>query len=179
MANTELKEWDIIMEGGIGAGGVYPKAILELSEYYRFRSIGGTSAGAIAAVITASAEYNRAGDGFKVIAELPTEIRSKLETLFQASPNVRALFNAAKFGCLEKRWGKALGWLLSGYWLSLLVGILPFPAPARLPLAVAARMSLSFPILFAAIPLYRLDYPHKGTDGKPMIQRMLFSVGGL
>jgi hypothetical protein len=54
-----------------------------------------------------------------------------------------------------------------------------FPLPSRLPLVVAARMSLSFPILFAAIPLYRQDYPHKGPNGKPMVQRMLFSDGGL
>jgi hypothetical protein len=346
-----LKECDIIMKGGITSGVVYPKAILRLSEHYRFRCIGGTSAGAIAAVVTASAEYNRAGGGFTTIAELPGELRSKLETLFQPSPTARALFNAAKFGFLEKRWAKAIGWLISGYWVPLIIGLIfggatagitlrfgdrfaalllcligvalgilfvlvavirtilndlkaldfgfcpgrtqtyspevglsdwlagkieiaagrmqegdqppqapltfgdiwrgadgtgsaekpaidlrmmttnlsmrrphalphmdrnhyfaesefrrifpdwivdylvaiakaepnpdtpaghwTFPSPARLPLVVAARMSLSFPILFATIPLYRLDYSHKGADGKPIIERMLFSDGGL
>jgi predicted acylesterase/phospholipase RssA len=51
--------------------------------------------------------------------------------------------------------------------------------PFRLPLVVAARMSLSFPILFAAIPLYRLDYGHDEPNGTPTRQRMLFSDGGL
>jgi Patatin-like phospholipase len=348
---AHLKECDIIMKGGITSGVVYPKAILALSECYRFRSIGGTSAGAIAAVVTAGAEFNRTGGGFKTIAALPGEIRTKLGTLFQPSPPVRALFNVAKFGFLEKRWARALGWLLSSYWLPLMIGVfaggvaaaitlslgnrfaallllligfaagvlfllvsvlrtilidlkaldfgfcpgrtqagnvneglsdwlaakieiaagrmqeggprpqipltfgdiwrgpdgtgsdekpaidlrmmttnlslrrphaLPhmdrnhyfrelefrqifpdwivdylvanaqaepnkdvpagyctFPSPARLPLVVAARMSLSFPILFATIPLYRLDYSHKGADGKPIIERMLFSDGGL
>jgi hypothetical protein len=46
---------------------------------------------------------------------------------------------------------------------------------------VAARMSLSFPILFTTVPLYRHDYPleHKRGDGVPCMQRMLFSDGGL
>ena len=44
-----LKECDVIMKGGVTSGVIYPKAILKLSERYRFRSIGGTSAGAIAA----------------------------------------------------------------------------------------------------------------------------------
>jgi hypothetical protein len=112
-----LKECDIIMKGGITSGVVYPKAILGLSERYRFRCIGGTSAGAIAAVVTAGAEHNRAGGGFKTIAELPKEIRVKLTTLFQPSPVLRPLFDAARFGVLEKRWMKALSPLLSGYWV--------------------------------------------------------------
>jgi hypothetical protein len=33
--------------------------------------------------------------------------------------------------------------------------------------------------MFAAIPIYRLDYPHKDPNGKPMVERMLFSDGGL
>lgn len=42
-------ECDIVMKGGVTSGIVYPSAILELARRYRFRSIGGTSAGAIAA----------------------------------------------------------------------------------------------------------------------------------
>ena len=34
----------------------------------------------------------------------------------------------------------------------------PFPRAADLPLIVATRMSLSFPLLIAAVPLYALDY---------------------
>ena len=54
-----------------------------------------------------------------------------------------------------------------------------FPSDARLPLVVAARMSLSFPILFTTVPLYRKDYPHQGTASEPPVERMLFSDGGL
>jgi predicted acylesterase/phospholipase RssA len=60
-SGARLAECDIIMKGGITSGVVYPKAILRMSKQYRFRSIGGTSAGAIAAVITAAAEHNRNG----------------------------------------------------------------------------------------------------------------------
>ena len=53
------KECDLIMKGGITSGVVYPPAILDLATQYRFRSIGGTSAGAIAAAIAAAAERGR------------------------------------------------------------------------------------------------------------------------
>ncbi|HJS72645.1 MAG TPA: patatin-like phospholipase family protein, partial [Vicinamibacteria bacterium] len=53
------RKCDIIMKGGITSGIVYPKAVCRLAVEYRFRSIGGTSAGAIAAAATAAAEYGR------------------------------------------------------------------------------------------------------------------------
>jgi hypothetical protein len=37
-------------------------------------------------------------------------------------------------------------------------GKLPLPEPANLPVVVAARMSLSFPVLFSAVPLYAVDW---------------------
>src|SRR2546423_1642007 len=43
-------ECDVVLKGGITSGVVYPKALWVLSERYRFRNIGGASAGAIAAV---------------------------------------------------------------------------------------------------------------------------------
>lgn len=46
---------DLVMKGGITSGLVYPRAALALSERYRFKNIGGTSAGAIAAVACAAA----------------------------------------------------------------------------------------------------------------------------
>ena len=44
---------DIVMKGGVTSGTVYPLAIVELARQYRFSRIGGTSAGAIAAAVTA------------------------------------------------------------------------------------------------------------------------------
>src|SRR5262245_41233825 len=56
-AMTEKLECDLVMRGGITSGIVYPRAIAKLAEIYNFRSIGGTSAGAIAATATAAAGY--------------------------------------------------------------------------------------------------------------------------
>jgi hypothetical protein len=53
-----------------------------------------------------------------------------------------------------------------------------FPDQTHLPLVVAARMSLSFPGLICAVPLWRRDFMLK----KPLrnqLQRCLFSDGGL
>lgn len=36
--------------------------------------------------------------------------------------------------------------------------LLPFPAPRDVPVVVATRMSLSFPLLITAVPLYAVDY---------------------
>lgn len=50
---------DVVMKGGITSGVVYPDAVCRLAERYRFRAVGGTSAGAIAAATTAAAELER------------------------------------------------------------------------------------------------------------------------
>src|SRR5215212_3106990 len=60
---TNPPECDAIMKGGITSGIVYPYAILEIATRYRFRSVGGTSAGAIAAAFAAAAEYSRSVRG--------------------------------------------------------------------------------------------------------------------
>ena len=95
---------DLVMKGGIASGVVYPKAIEELSHHYHFQSIGGTSAGAIAAAVTAAAEYRRretgSREGFELLGTLPTELgktvpsgESKLLSLFQPQPALRRLFS--------------------------------------------------------------------------------------
>ena len=53
------RECDLIMKGGITSGIVYPLAITEIAKAFRLRSIGGTSAGAIAAAAAAAAELGR------------------------------------------------------------------------------------------------------------------------
>lgn len=50
---------DVIFRGGITSGVVYPGFVRTLAERYRFVQIGGASAGAIAAGLTAAAEYGR------------------------------------------------------------------------------------------------------------------------
>jgi len=50
---------DLTMEGGTTSGVVYPLAACELATNFRFRNVGGASAGAIAAALTAAAELGR------------------------------------------------------------------------------------------------------------------------
>ena len=58
-----IAECSLVMKGGITSGVVYPQAVTELAARYRFRRIGGSSAGAIAAVLAAAAEYHRGQTG--------------------------------------------------------------------------------------------------------------------
>lgn len=89
------KECDIVMKGGITSGVVYPYAILELARCYRFRSIGGTSAGAIAAALAAAAEYARTvrndPSGFVRLQARCDTILVILGDLFQPDPRFRGL----------------------------------------------------------------------------------------
>lgn len=87
-----LPNCDIIMKGGITSGVVYPHAVLELSRKHRFKNIGGTSAGAIAAALTAAAEYNRAHGGFAELEAATRRIGASLFGLFQPASPFRGLF---------------------------------------------------------------------------------------
>jgi predicted acylesterase/phospholipase RssA len=53
------------------------------------------------------------------------------------------------------------------------------PATADLPVVVATRMSLSFPLLLSAIPLYAVDYSRKVDNAERVLERCWFSDGGL
>lgn len=54
-----------------------------------------------------------------------------------------------------------------------------FPDTAHLPVVVAARMSLSFPGLICAVPLWRKDQQFQEPHEKNRLRRCLFSDGGL
>jgi hypothetical protein len=57
---------------------------------------------------------------------------------------------------------------------------LPFPDADALPLVVGARLSLSFPVLLQAVPLYAVDWSLKANrDGTPTLERCWFSDGGI
>lgn len=90
-------ECDLIMKGGITSGVVYPHAILEIAREYRLRSIGGTSAGAIAAAFAAAAEYRRQSGGgmagYDEIGGVASELGTDMGALFQPTPALRPLFN--------------------------------------------------------------------------------------
>src|SRR5271163_1053227 len=71
-------ECDIVMAGGVTSGIIYPGAIAMIARRYMFRSIGGTSVGAIAAAATGAAEYGRVTgrnpNGFDTLAALPRSL---------------------------------------------------------------------------------------------------------
>jgi len=54
-----------------------------------------------------------------------------------------------------------------------------FQNEADLPVAMLARMSLSFPILFTTVPLYRRDYTFKSSDEQRKTVKCHFSDGGI
>ncbi len=93
-------ECDLVLKGGITSGVVYPLAICELAKTYRFRNLGGTSAGALAAALAAAAEKGRTSQsgGFSRLARLPDELgksvagKTGLLRLFQPQPSTRHLF---------------------------------------------------------------------------------------
>lgn len=91
------------MKGGITSGIVYPGAVCELAKDYEFAHIGGTSAGAIAAALTAAAEARRKDGseaGFEELARLPYWLAKdgRLLQLFVAQPETAPLFAVAIAG---------------------------------------------------------------------------------
>ena len=95
---------DLVLTGGVTDGVIYPWAILELARAYRFKNIGGTSVGAMAAAITAAAEYARRQgflSGFNdIVLTMPRKLgedvkkkgRTRIFSLFQPSPANQRLF---------------------------------------------------------------------------------------
>lgn len=115
----QLRNCDVIMKGGVTSGVVYPLALVELSREFQFKSIGGTSAGAIAAGLTAAAEYRRVEfgsiAGFDELAKLPqflgetSDGQSNLFNLFPPAKPTRRLFAVATaFAGDGSRWLKSL-----------------------------------------------------------------------
>lgn len=159
-------ECDLVMKGGVTSGIVYPPVVLKLAKTdsndsqrksYRFRNIGGTSAGAIAAAITAAAEYGRETGGFEKLHAVNQQLSEDrfLLNLFQPDAKIKPLYNTlldlfinSKPGEQPKSWDKFL-WLVQtlrrnnsktfakGSSLGLLLGVL-------LALALAGTAFLVF-----------------------------------
>jgi hypothetical protein len=115
---------DLVMKGGITSGVVYPYAILELAKAYRFRSIGGASAGGIAAAFAGAAEYSRTvrgdPDGFLRMQAYCETLPTILASLFQPYPRFTGLMQFL----LKAQAGGPLAWLapLAAFWGSTLAG---------------------------------------------------------
>jgi predicted acylesterase/phospholipase RssA len=129
VGDEELPGCDIVMKGGITSGVVYPRAITELAKRYRFRSIGGTSAGAIAAAVTAAAEHNREGGGFERVAQLPEQLGRRVDNrpftlqLFTPDKATRPYFEAPLGFMLHGKVRGILG-LFRWFWRGLMPPVL-------------------------------------------------------
>lgn len=111
-ATVRKLECDLVMKGGITSGVIYPRLVAKLAEVYNFRSIGGTSAGAIAAGATAAAQLGvlsgKAPNAFTQLGKLPELLGGKatgergsiLFNLFQPLPQFRRHF-ALLTACLN------------------------------------------------------------------------------
>lgn len=128
-------ECDLIMKGGITSGVVYPLAACKLAKVYRLKSVGGSSAGAIAAAAAACAELGRGTGGFARLEHLPTDLsqlvdgrRSRLFTLFQPQPRMRRLFELVTSGLGTSGWKRFNAMVISAlraWWLAGVLGAVP------------------------------------------------------
>ncbi len=124
---------DIVMKGGITSGVVYPPAVGELAHDFDFRSIGGTSAGAIAAALTAAAQYRRsrggqgAESGFEELKSVPGWLGSNdnLFRLFAPDKPTRGLFTTIVAIFVPQSVASRLARLMEAYWLAALIGAIP------------------------------------------------------
>lgn len=136
----DLPFCDVIMKGGITSGVIYPEMISDLARHYRLKSVGGTSAGAIAAALAVAAEHARAQgkgeSGYGELRRLPIWLGedapggrgSNLLGLFQPTPRAAKLFR-------------------------LLVSTLRGEAPREVP---SSRFAHSLSVVLADYPLWAL-----------------------
>ena len=143
---------DLVMKGGITSGVVYPRAVVALSQKYRFENIGGTSAGAIAAAVTAAAEFGRAKGGFAKIEALPHDLSTTLLEKFQPTPRLAPLF-ALAFAALSGKPKALLRALLKGYPRAAVGGALPGAVIAVLAVVLHGPTDWGFLVLGGLIAL--------------------------
>jgi len=151
--NEQRRPCDLVMKGGVTSGIVYPSAIYEISRAFDLKSIGGTSAGAIAAALAAAAEYRRvrragtdeAEAGYDRLAQLPDWLGSggRLLGLFAPNRATRRVFNCVAGVALPGRsWPLRLAKIPLEYALAAAIGLLPgalgFLAATQLPSRGAA-----------------------------------------
>ena len=152
----EVSHCDLVMKGGVTSGVIYPRLVAALADRYRFKNIGGTSAGAIAAGASAAAELGRQrghGGAFDQLAKLPEELgaevvgdrgrpgRSRLFTLFQPVPALRRHFDV-----MARALGKSRGEAA----VAVVGGMLTLHAGAALAVA-AGGLLLAWPALHLLI----------------------------
>jgi predicted acylesterase/phospholipase RssA len=137
------KYCDLVMKGGVTSGIVYPLAIQKLSTEYWFKNIGGTSAGAIAAGVTAAAECRRRRTGldagFERMAKLPDNLAEDdfLLSLFRPDPSTKRIFEVLLAGMSAKQadrspWTAVIGKLLRNFFGPFVVAVLGVVVPTAI-----------------------------------------------
>lgn len=135
-----LPPCDLVMKGGITSGVVYPRLITRLAARWRFKCVGGTSAGAIAAAGCVAAEHGRQTGrnpgAFGELARLPDELGARaagarrgsmLFHLFKPAPALESHFSVL-LGALNRDgpvgivFG-AFGALLLRFWPMVLLAV--------------------------------------------------------
>ena len=145
------EEADMVMKGGITSGVVYPLAVCELAKTKRFRNLGGSSAGGIAAAMAAAAEVGRDAGGFQALAKLPDDLGRDLLRIFQPSRRTRPLFRIL-LSTMDKERGRAV------MVLRVLGGVIG-TAPAAFALTLVAGLILG---LWGLLVVG--GAPHEGAD---------------
>lgn len=102
MSDFHPKECDIVMEGGVTSGVVYPSFVAGLASRFTLRSIGGTSVGAVAAIAAAAAQFSRNNQqnpqSFDQLDQIPAQLqedvdgKSRLFSLFQPCADLKRHF---------------------------------------------------------------------------------------
>lgn len=138
-SSPELPACDLVLKGGVTSAVIYARFLHKLSLRYRFKRIGGTSAGAIGAAAGAIAQLARdRGDAgsFERLSRLPDWLGephplggSRLLNLFQPSAATQRLFRvvaAAVDGDRKGSWlGRGVAALWSNFFGAALLASLP------------------------------------------------------
>jgi predicted acylesterase/phospholipase RssA len=178
--NYQPHECDIVMEGGVTSGIVYPRFVARLARHFRLRSIGGTSVGAVAAVAAAAAQYRRNASpngaditGFRKLNVLPRWLarkgvtgKSNLFALFQPCVALRSHYAVLQavlnrgwvgrtvFGAGALLWHFPIGPLLGGAITAVLARKGWFASGSDIPWLTwlcAAATALGLALLFSAL----------------------------
>jgi len=90
----------------------------------------------------------------------------------------RFAFRVAEWECYFPK--RVMSWLLAhSHEVADNAGYRYLPDSKQLPVIVAVRMSLSFPLLLTAIPLYRQDWTYRESAERHRLRRCIFSDGGI
>ncbi|MEH3103476.1 MAG: patatin-like phospholipase family protein [Sphingomonas phyllosphaerae] len=170
---TDPPECDMVMKGGVTSGIVYPYAILQIATKFRLRSLGGTSAGAIAAAFAAAAEYGRQTgrpEAFLVLKNYCDELPERLLSLFQPTPDLEPAVQSVKAAMASGGVGPLLRRGLSNAALPALAGASVAGGTAWLaqPSVLATGLAATLGAVIAGGFVRTIGRPLGGVAAQPL-----------